>query len=85
MGGENKHEQWKSLKAGTDIIVATPGRLMELIQKKATNLDRCTYVVVDEADKMFNMGFEKQIRSILKNIRPDRQTLLFTATLKKYI
>ncbi|KRX01164.1 P-loop containing nucleoside triphosphate hydrolase [Pseudocohnilembus persalinus] len=85
LGGENKKDQWKNLKAGTDIIVATPGRLMEMIQKKATNLLRCTYVVVDEADKMFSMGFEKQIRSILSNIRPDRQTLLFTATLKKNI
>ncbi|KAL4490885.1 hypothetical protein ABPG72_008621 [Tetrahymena utriculariae] len=85
LGGENKHEQWKMLKAGVEILIATPGRLMEMIQKKATNLRRCTYVVIDEADKMFSMGFEKQIRSIMQQIRPDRQTLLFTATLKKKI
>ncbi len=41
-----------------EIIVATPGRLIEMIKKKATNLQRCTYLVIDEADKMFNMGFE---------------------------
>ena len=47
------------LKNGIEILVATPGRLMEMIQKKATNLQRTTYVVIDEADKMFSMGFEK--------------------------
>jgi ATP-dependent RNA helicase DDX42 len=47
------------LKAGVEILVATPGRLMEMIKKKATNLQRCTYLVLDEADKMFSMGFEK--------------------------
>lgn len=65
LGGENKHAQWKMLKAGVEILIATPGRLMEMVQKKATNLKRCTYVVIDEADKMFSMGFEKQIRSII--------------------
>lgn len=59
VGGENKHEQWKVLKGGVELVVATPGRLMEMIQKKATNLRRCTYIVIDEADKMFSMGFEK--------------------------
>ncbi|EGR26997.1 hypothetical protein IMG5_203370 [Ichthyophthirius multifiliis] len=85
LGGENKHEQWRMLKTGVEILVATPGRLIEMIQKKATNMIRCTYLVIDEADKMFSMGFEKQIRSIVQQIRPDRQTLLFTATLKKNI
>ena len=80
LGGENKHEQWKELKAGVDIIVATPGRLMEMVKKKATNMRRCTYVVLDEADRMFSMGFEYQVRSIIGQIRPDRQILLFSAT-----
>jgi superfamily II DNA/RNA helicase len=65
VGGENKHEQWKNLKQGVEILVASPGRLIEMIQKKATNMQRCTYAVIDEADKMFSMGFEKQIRNVL--------------------
>lgn len=72
LGGENKHEQWKMLKAGVEILIATPGRLMEMVTKKATNFRRITYLVIDEADKMFSMGFEKQIRSIVGQVRPDR-------------
>lgn len=62
LGGESKHEQWKELKAGVEILVATPGRLIEMVKKKATNLKRCTYFVIDEADKMFSMGFEYQVK-----------------------
>ena len=65
LGGENKHYQWKELRAGVDILIATPGRLMEMIKKKATNMKRCTYVVIDEADSLFSLGFEYQVRSIL--------------------
>ncbi|KAM3135874.1 hypothetical protein pb186bvf_012003 [Paramecium bursaria] len=85
LGGENKHFQWKELRSGVDIIVATPGRLIEMIKKKATNMHRCTYVVIDEADSLFSLGFEQQIRSILGQIRPDRQISLFTATMKKKV
>jgi ATP-dependent RNA helicase DDX42 len=46
------------LRSGVDIIVATPGRLIEMVKKKATNMQRCTYVVLDEADQMFSLGFE---------------------------
>ena len=67
------------------MVVATPGRFIELIRCKATNLSRCTMVVLDEADRMFEMGFEYQMRSIVNNIRPDRQTLLFSATMKKKV
>lgn len=63
--------------------MATPGRLIELLRCDATNLRRCTLIVLDEADRMFEMGFEYQMRSIVNNIRPDRQTLLFSATMKK--
>ena len=83
LGGENKHEQWKTLKAGVDILIASPGRLIEFIKKKATNLIRVTYLVLDEADRMLSLGFEQQIRSIVSQTRDDRQTLLFTATMKK--
>jgi superfamily II DNA/RNA helicase len=54
-----------------------------MIKKKATNMFRVTYLVLDEADKMLSLGFEQQIRSIITQTRPDRQTLLFTATMKK--
>lgn len=75
LGGENKHDQWKELKAGVEIIVATPGRLIDMVRKKAINFKRVSYVVLDEADKMFGMGFEWQIRQILGQSRPDRQTV----------
>lgn len=56
-----------------------------MIKKKATNLTRVSFLVLDEADKMLSLGFEQQIRSIVSQTRPDRQTLLFTATMKKAI
>lgn len=59
LGGENKHDQWRMLKAGIEILIATPGRLIEMMKKKATNTLRCTYIVIDEADKMFSLGFDK--------------------------
>lgn len=66
-------------------MIASPGRLIEMIKKKATSLSRVTFLVLDEADKMLSLGFEQQIRSIVSQTRPDRQTLLFTATMKKPI
>jgi len=60
--------------------VATPGRLIDIVKLKGCNLQRCTFVVLDEADRMLQMGFEHQIRCIMQNIRPTRQTLLFSAT-----
>ncbi|XP_052565046.1 ATP-dependent RNA helicase DDX42 [Culex pipiens pallens] len=84
-GGGSKWEQSKALEQGAEIVVATPGRMIDMIKMKATNLRRVTYLVLDEADKMFNMGFEPQVRSICNHVRPDRQTLLFSATFKKRI
>jgi len=55
------------------------------VKKKATNLQRVSYLVFDEADRMFDMGFEYQVRSIASHVRPDRQTLLFSATFRKKI
>lgn len=69
LGGENKHEQWKALKAGVDILIASPGRLIEMLKKKATDLIRVTYLVLDEADRMLSLGFEQQIRSIVSQTR----------------
>ncbi|CAL1377930.1 unnamed protein product [Linum trigynum] len=80
-GGMSKLEQFKELKAGCEIVVATPGRLIDMIKMKAVNMSRGTCLVLDEADRMFDLGFEPQIRSIVGQIRPDRQTLLFSATM----
>lgn len=80
-GGVSKLDQFKELKAGCEIVVATPGRLIDLLKMKALSMFRATYLVLDEADRMFDLGFEPQIRSIVGQIRPDRQTLLFSATM----
>ncbi len=86
IGGENKTDQWKDIKSGSEILIATPGRLIDLIRKGAFELNsRCSFLVLDEVDKMFDLGFEYQIRSIINQIRPDRQILMFSATLKKKI
>ena len=79
-GGANINTQAAEVRKGVDVLVATPGRLLDLIQLKACNLNSVTYLVLDEADIMFNMGFEPQVRSIMGQIRPDRQTLMFSAT-----
>lgn len=84
-GGGSKYEQSQDLELGAEVVVATPGRLIDLIKMGVTNLRRVTYLVLDEADRFFEMGFEAQVRSICDHIRPDRQTLLFSATFKKKI
>uniref|UniRef100_A0A7C9DXI7 RNA helicase n=1 Tax=Opuntia streptacantha TaxID=393608 RepID=A0A7C9DXI7_OPUST len=84
-GGMSKLEQFKELKAGSEIVVATPGRLIDLLKMKALTMRRATYLVLDEADRMFDLGFEPQIRSIVGQIRPDRQTLLFSATMPRRV
>ncbi|KAH9396384.1 ATP-dependent RNA helicase ddx42 [Tyrophagus putrescentiae] len=84
-GGGSKYEQSQDLEAGAEIVVATPGRMIDFVKAKATNFLRTTYLVLDEADRMFDMGFEVQVRSICNHVRPDRQTLMFSATFKKRI
>ncbi|CAK8677789.1 unnamed protein product [Clavelina lepadiformis] len=84
-GGGNMHEQQRGLSEGCEIVVATPGRIIDHVKKGNTNLRRVTYLVFDEADRMFEMGFEYQVRSIANHVRPDRQTLLFSATFRKRI
>lgn len=84
-GGMSKLEQFKELKSGCEIVVATPGRLIDLLKMKALTMFRATYLVLDEADRMFDLGFEPQIRSIVGQIRPDRQTLLFSATMPRKV
>eukprot|EP01119_Soliformovum_irregulare_P015579 TRINITY_DN4398_c0_g1_i3.p1 TRINITY_DN4398_c0_g1~~TRINITY_DN4398_c0_g1_i3.p1 ORF type:complete len:427 (+),score=98.50 TRINITY_DN4398_c0_g1_i3:91-1371(+) len=84
-GGVSKGSQILSIRNGAEIVVATPGRLIDLIKMKGCKMNRCTFLVIDEADRMFELGFEPQIRSIVGQIRPDRQTMLFSATFKKKI
>lgn len=66
-------------------MIATPGRLIDFLESGATNLNRVTYLVLDEADRMLDMGFEPQIRKIIEQIRPDRQTVMFSATWPKEV
>ncbi|KAL6886596.1 hypothetical protein HDV57DRAFT_526389 [Trichoderma longibrachiatum] len=87
-GGAPIREQIAELKRGAEIIVCTPGRMIDLLaanQGRVTNLRRVTYVVLDEADRMFDMGFEPQVMKIFANMRPDRQTILFSATMPRLI
>jgi len=79
-GGVPKGPQIKALRSLVDICVATPGRFIDFLDGGQTNTKRTSFFVLDEADRMLDMGFEPQIRKIVRNIRPDRQTLLFTAT-----
>ncbi|KAL9107998.1 MAG: hypothetical protein Q9227_007213 [Pyrenula ochraceoflavens] len=82
-GGAPIKDQIADLKRGAEIIVCTPGRMIDLLAAnsgRVTNLRRVTYTVLDEADRMFDMGFEPQVMKILANIRPDKQTVLFSAT-----
>ena len=82
-GGGNKYEQSKTFEKGAEIAIATPGRMIDMVKMKVTNLERVTYLVLDEADRMFDMGFEPQVRSICDHVRPDRQCQLYSATFKK--
>lgn len=79
-GGSPKGPQVRALRAGVHICIATPGRLIDVLEMQCTNLLRVTYLVLDEADRMLDMGFEDQIRKICSQIRTDRQTLMFSAT-----
>ena len=82
-GGTGISEQIAELKRGAEIIVCTPGRMIDMLAAnsgKVTNLRRITYIVLDEADRMFDMGFEPQVMRVMDNCRPDRQTVMFSAT-----
>jgi ATP-dependent RNA helicase DDX5/DBP2 len=79
-GSSNKGWQISQIKSGGHIVAATPGRLVDLVQNGDVGLNRVTYFVLDEADRMLEEGFEDQVGSIAEGIRPDRQTLFFSAT-----
>ncbi|KAF4341059.1 ATP-dependent RNA helicase DBP2 [Fusarium beomiforme] len=84
-GGVPKGPQIRDLSRGVEVCIATPGRLIDMLEAGKTNLRRVTYLVLDEADRMLDMGFEPQIRKIIGQIRPDRQTLMWSATWPKEV
>ncbi|GMP30293.1 hypothetical protein CsSME_00005024 [Camellia sinensis var. sinensis] len=84
-GGAPKVHQLRDLDRGTDIVVATPGRLNDIIEMKRVSLHQVSYLVLDEADRMLDMGFEPQIRKIVKEVPTRRQTLMYTATWPKEV
>lgn len=84
-GGTNIESQIRSLKKGVQVIVATPGRLIDLMERKAATLDMVENVILDEADEMLSMGFSESIDTILAGVPEQRNTLLFSATMSKEI
>ncbi|KAJ5728850.1 RNA helicase (Dbp) [Penicillium malachiteum] len=84
-GGVPKGPQIRDLSRGVEVCIATPGRLIDMLEAGRTNLRRITYLVLDEADRMLDMGFEPQIRKIIGQIRPDRQTCMWSATWPKEV
>ncbi|NVK45514.1 MAG: DEAD/DEAH box helicase [Rhodobacteraceae bacterium] len=83
VGGVSINAQINRLERGTDILVATPGRLMDLIDRKAVRLDETTFLVLDEADQMLDMGFIHALRKLVPMLAKERQTMLFSATMSK--
>lgn len=79
-GGVGADRQIKALRAGVEILVATPGRLLDLIQQRHAKMNRIEILVLDEADRMFDMGFLPDVRRIIKAVPAERQTMLFSAT-----
>lgn len=80
-GGVNQASQVKVLEKGVDILVATPGRLLDLINQRYAKLDNVEYLVLDEADTMLDMGFIHDVKKIIAKVKEERQTLLFSATM----
>ncbi|WP_249630568.1 DEAD/DEAH box helicase [Streptococcus uberis] len=80
-GGSSIDKQIKALKSGAHIVVGTPGRLLDLIKRKALKLDHLETLILDEADEMLNMGFLEDIEAIISRVPSERQTLLFSATM----
>ncbi|CAK0872940.1 unnamed protein product, partial [Prorocentrum cordatum] len=84
-GGAPKHQQLSAMRAGVHCLIATPGRLNDFLEGRQVRLDKVAKLVLDEADRMLDMGFEPQIRKILKEVPQKRQTLFFTATWPKEV
>lgn len=84
-GGAPKGPQLKEIERGVDIVIATPGRLNDILEMKRISLHQVSYLVLDEADRMLDMGFEPQIRKIVNEVPTKRQTLMYTATWPKEV
>lgn len=84
-GGSDIRNQIRAIKSGADIVIGTPGRVMDLMRKKVLKLDFIDFAVLDEADEMLNMGFIEDIQTILKDANVARQTMLFSATMPEGI
>jgi len=84
-GGQSMPQQLRVLKSGVDIVVGTPGRIIDHLERKSLNLENIAYFVLDEADEMLNMGFIDEIKEILKATGPEKRMLFFSATMPKAI
>ena len=84
-GGVSERPQLEALRSGVDLVVATPGRLIDLMQQRAANFSQLEFLVLDEADRMLDMGFLPPIRQIVKALPQKRQTLMFSASLSREI
>ncbi|KAF9258099.1 P-loop containing nucleoside triphosphate hydrolase protein [Marasmius fiardii PR-910] len=85
MGGISMNEQSHTLSKGLHIVVATPGRLIDMLEKKRFTFNNCKYLCMDEADRMIDLGFEDDVRNIMSFFKRQRQTLLFSATMPRKI
>lgn len=84
-GGVSIQNQLRALKDGVDIVIATPGRLLDHMERRSINLSRVEFLVLDEADRMYDMGFIHDVRKIASRVSAQRQTLLFSATMSREI
>ncbi|MCI0706533.1 MAG: DEAD/DEAH box helicase [Ignavibacteriae bacterium] len=84
-GGTNMQNQLKRLQRGVDIVIATPGRLLDHLERRSVDLRHVQILVIDEADRMFDMGFIKDVKKIVSHVPAERQTLMFSATMSKEV
>lgn len=84
-GGQDIVKQIRGLKAGTQVVIGTPGRVMDHMRRKTVKMDQIHTVILDEADEMLNMGFVEDIETILSEVPQERQTIMFSATMPKEI
>lgn len=84
-GGSETYPQREELSRGVDLLIATPGRLLDFVERNAVSLKKVIYFVIDEADRMLDMGFIPQVKKIVEELKPKRQTLLFSATWPKEV
>jgi ATP-dependent RNA helicase RhlE len=84
-GGVSMENQLKLLRRGTDIVIATPGRLLDHMQRRTIDLSKIEVLVLDEADRMLDMGFINDVRKIIAAVPTERQTMLYSATISKEI